>query len=318
MRHMSLVRLPAARLSLGGAYFRLWIDGQGLVSELPSCVIRERDSGKILSFGEEAVAMSGRVPDHLEFVRPFAKDTIYDRAILRSLVEHMVLSNSQSLSVLEKVFDFLRYSVALPPTVSDLHQQWLRRTLREAGLWRWQTYDPFLSVAQSVSQKSRSASVVGVLDLGFSAARVAIYVGDEQVISQRTEDISLSQFCQQVCAEEYVRYQRQFSPAVLYDQQWFVQHVGFDEDKQKAVTAPIHKDSFSAVQTVFQQKLQEFLEKTMSLLASDIQASMQYHGWIVIGGGATIPGVLDVFGKETEIPIKMYKHTRYADIRLGE
>ncbi len=314
-QHLFL-RLPPARLSLGGAYFRLWIDGKGLVSELPSCVIRERDSGTIISFGDEAISMSGRIPDHLEFVRPFSKDAVFDREILRSLIEHIVLSNQHTLSIPAKMVDFWRYSVALPPTVSVLHRQWLQRTLREAGLWHWKTYDPFLSVAQNVAQRSRSASVVGVLDLGFSSARAGVYVGDELVLAQRSDDISLENFCQRLCLEEYERHARRFSPAVLYDQQWFVQHVGFDESKQKAVTAPIHKESFSVVQAEFQQKLQEFLEKTMSLVSSDIQASMQYHGWTVIGGGATIPGVLDVFGKNAEIPIKMYKHTRYADVRL--
>ncbi len=54
----------------------------------------------------------------------------------------------------------------------------------------------------------------------------------------------------------------------------------------------------------------------MHMTSSDIQASLQYHGWTVIGGGATIPGHLEIFGKNAEIPIKMYKHTRYADVRL--
>lgn len=313
---MSFTRLPAARLSLGGAYFRLWVEKQGLVTELPSCVIRERETGRIVSFGEEAVAMSGRVPDHLEFVRPFSQDAIYDRSVLRSLLEHMVLTNQQTLSPIEKVGDFWRYTVAVPPTITSLHRDWLKRTLREAGLWRWNPYDPLAVIAHSVAQKSRSASVVGVLDVGFSAARAAVYVGNELVAVLQDPNLSLAQFCQQLCTEEYVRYHRQFSPAVLYDQQWFVQHVGFDEEKQRAVTAPIHKESFHATQTVFQQNMQEFLEKIMRGLSSDIQASMQYHGWTVVGGGATIPGITEVFGKTGEIPIKMYKHTRYADVRL--
>lgn len=308
--------MPTVRLSLGGAFFRLWADGHGLLTELPSCVIRNRDTGALVAFGEEAQSMEGRVPEHLEFVRPFAEDALYDRALFRALVEHIVLSNQQSLSPWQRVADFSRYHIAVPPTVPALHKTWLQRTLREAGLWQWQPYDPFLSVAQRVTQRSRSAQVVGVLDVGFSAVRAALYVGDEVVAAQRSSQLSLRNFCQQLTQEEQKRHQIQFSPSILYDQQWFVQHVGYNETQQRAVTAPVHKDTFTAVQKRYTNQLHQFLVGVMNTTAPDIQASMQYHGWTVIGGGATIPGVLDAFSAADGVPIKMYKHTRYADVRL--
>ncbi len=314
---MATLGLATARISLGGAYFRVWIEGSGLALELPSCVVREKDTGRVIAFGEDAVGMSGRLPQNVEFIRPFSEDAIYDRDILRALLEYVSMTVQQRLPVWQRPVDFLRYEVAIQPTVHPLHREWLQKTFREAGFWRWRAYDPFLTVAQRVGRRARAAQAVGVLDIGFSSARAAVYLGEESIFSSRKSDLSLQQFCEWVVEEERRRYGIHFSGSVLFDQQWFVQQSGFDEKQNRAVSEPIHKTSFAAAEKRYEQALAAFLDTSLENASPEIRASMQHHGWTVIGGGASLPPVLNV-ADTFSIPIKMYSNSRYADIRVAE
>lgn len=304
------------RLLFGGAFLRLWIPGKGLAQEIPTCMVRDRDSCEIIAFGDEAAGMVGKIPNHLEFIRPFYADEIVDREAFRSLLEHVLVQDQQSLSWRDRLIRPWNYHVALPPTVSELHAQWLKKTAREAGIWRWNPYDPFLMIAQKIGERERGASVVGIVDIGFSAARAAVYVGDELVESRASKVASLSNFCAYVVDEEQRRFHNIFSPSVLYDQQWFIQHVGFSEETEKAITEPIHKESFRAAQKKWHAAGKQLLSETLQSVSNEIQASLSHHGWNFFGGGANIPGVIDNWSAGDSIPLRMYKHTRYGDVRF--
>ena len=61
-------------IDLGTASILVYIKGKGVVLKEPSVVALDRETNKVITFGEEARLMIGRTPGNIVAVRPLRKD----------------------------------------------------------------------------------------------------------------------------------------------------------------------------------------------------------------------------------------------------
>ena len=65
-------------IDLGTASILVYIKGKGVVLKEPSVVALDRETNKVITFGEEARLMIGRTPGNIVAVRPLRKGVISD------------------------------------------------------------------------------------------------------------------------------------------------------------------------------------------------------------------------------------------------
>ena len=106
-------------LSVGGGALRLWEKQRGLVAEVPSCAVVDKETGELKLYGEEAAELEGKIPSHLEFVRVWSGDKIMDRDLLRSLLRYLLSINT--LSWHERYLRMIQTTLVVPETVPPLH-----------------------------------------------------------------------------------------------------------------------------------------------------------------------------------------------------
>ena len=63
-------------IDLGTASILVYIKGKGVVLKEPSVVAIDRDSNRIITFGEEARLMIGRTPGNIVAIRPLRQGVI--------------------------------------------------------------------------------------------------------------------------------------------------------------------------------------------------------------------------------------------------
>lgn len=85
-------------LDLGTARTRMWISGEGVVLDEPTCLAVDSRNQKVLAVGEEAQAMVGRVSQPITLHYPIQKGYLYDmdsgRALLKVFLQKVLKSRA--------------------------------------------------------------------------------------------------------------------------------------------------------------------------------------------------------------------------------
>ena len=76
-------------IDLGTASILVYIKGKGVVLKEPSVVAIDRDTNKIITFGEEARLMIGRTPGNIVAVRPLRQGVISDYTVTEKMLKYL-------------------------------------------------------------------------------------------------------------------------------------------------------------------------------------------------------------------------------------
>ena len=77
-------------IDLGTASILVYIKGKGVVLKEPSVVAIDRDTNKIITFGEEARLMIGRTPGNIVAVRPLRQGVISDYTVTEKMLKYFI------------------------------------------------------------------------------------------------------------------------------------------------------------------------------------------------------------------------------------
>lgn len=301
-------------LSVGGGAVRLWEKQRGLVAEVPSCAVVDKETGELKLYGEEAAALEGKIPTHLEFVRVWSGDKIMDRELLRNLLQYLLTINTTSW--FERWQRMVQTTLVVPETVAPLHLKWLRKTAREAG-WMLTPTVP-MATAYIQRQNKPSSLIQSVLDIGFTGARFVVTVGDEVVLAAAAPQLSLQSYCELMSEYFLNQHALEISPSVFYDQLWQQTRYMFNLRQQSPQQyAPTAKD-LKAVNQPYQEAVGQFIKSQLQRLSDSQQAELQRQGIYLIGGGAGLlaEDLADSSAlKAWPLPIKRTSDARYAVLR---
>lgn len=77
-------------IDLGTASILVYIKGKGVVLKEPSVVAVDRDSGNVITYGEDARLMLGRTPGNLKAVRPLKQGVISDYTLTEKMLKYFI------------------------------------------------------------------------------------------------------------------------------------------------------------------------------------------------------------------------------------
>jgi hypothetical protein len=272
-------------------------------------VVVDRQTGELKLYGQDAADIEGKVPPHLEFWRVWSADTLIDRELLRSLLAYVL--GFQTRSETERWQRAMGTTIILPETISPLHRKWLLHTAREAGWWYTRVSSltqPFLT-----TNPGNSAAIQGVLDLGFSSARLVLYMGKEVLLVASEPQLSL-----QNVASEFAQFlqdkKREIIPQVFYDQHWLKTRFMFDLSKNEPVEYTPSSHDWQLVLSEYQKNVQHFLEQALAQLSDSQQADMSRSTIWLIGGAA--PLLSDLPLDTWPVRLKLSNDAVYASLRM--
>ncbi len=297
-------------LSIGGAYIRLWHKERGLLIEIPPCVVVDRQSGELKLYGQDAADLEGKVPPHLEFWRVWSADTLIDRQLLRSILSYVL--GFEVSSEKERWQRAVSTTIIIPETISSLHEKWLLLTAREAGWWYLRTGRmglPFVS-----NKPGNSSAIQGVFDLGFSSARLVLYMGKEVLLSVSEPQLSLQNVAAEFSQSLKQHRQREISPQSFYDKHWLKTRFVYNLAKSGPEEyTPLGSD-WQTIQTEFHRNVQHFLQYSLARLSDAQQAEMSRSTiWLIGGAADLLQGVSDNFWP---VRFKPSSDAEYAALRM--
>ncbi len=304
-------------ISIGGAYIRIWRPRRGLAAEVPAVVVLDQD-GAIIALGDAAAQMEGKTSHQQQLVRSFFGDQIIHRDGLRALIRLALAKAIESDQA--RWWERLRLNIAVPPTVSPLHRDWLQRTVREAGGGWLNSLDPWSHLLPHNSQRRTDVVPVhGVLDWGFSGVRAALYVGDQLVASQSNSQWGLRQLCEKMVIAEQAKTHRLFPQSALYNQEWGLAYTGFDTAKARPILATLSAEVKQTTQVEGVKAIGQMLITLQNRLTPEQTSFLPQHGWLVVGGAANLFTDLDHWSQKLGAPLTVAVGPTYAVLKgLGD
>ena len=291
-----------------GTMFTRIAAGDKLLLEEPTVVAIAVDEQKIVSIGEEAQTMLGRVPESIEVARPMQNGVIADYEITEKLLEYLIHKVSGS-----NRFFRPKVMITVPFGVTSVESRAVHEAILQAG-----TREAFLvqqplaaALGMDLPIGTPSGNMVLCLGAGTTQAAVMAMYGivaaeslraggmhlDEAIISHVRKKYGLiigSATAEQVKLKLGTAIRQEEEKSIEIQAQDQVSGLPrplnlTNDDILEALTDPLKR---------FVETARKVLEKTPPELVSDIID----RGVAICGGGAALPGIDRLMTKELGVP----------------
>ena len=115
-------------IDLGTASILVYIKGKGVVLKEPSVVAVDRDSGNVITYGEDARLMLGRTPGNLKAVRPLKQGVISDYTLTEKMVKYFI-----DKAIGKRTLRKPRVAVCIPSGATEVEKKAVEDATYQAG-----------------------------------------------------------------------------------------------------------------------------------------------------------------------------------------
>lgn len=296
-------------IDLGTANTLVYVKGKGIVLREPSVVAIRRDTGTILSVGEEAKRMIGRTPGNIIAIRPMKDGVIADFDVTQIMLRHFIAKSYRRRAI------FLpQVVVCVPSGVTEVEKRAVLDATKQAGAKEAFLIEEPMAAAIGAGLPVEEPTGSMIVDVGGGTCEVAVIslggivnsqsirVGgdelDEAIINyiKKTYNLMIGErtaeeikirigSAYRLAEEEYLEIRGRDLvnglPKILSIGAWEI---------QSALLEPV---------TAILETIKITLERTPPELAADIMEK----GIVMTGGGALLKGLDKLIIEETGMPV---------------
>lgn len=282
--------------------------GEKIVLEEPTVVAIAVDEQKIVSVGQEAQSMYGRVPESIEVARPMQDGVIADYEITEKLLEYMIRKVSSSSRFFRP-----KVMITVPYGVTSVESRAVHEAILQAGTREAYLIQQPLSAALGMDLPIGTPSGNMVLSLGAGTTQAAVlamygvvaaetlraggYNLDEAIVSHVRKKYGL--IVGSATAEQV---KLNIGGAVKQEEERSIEIQA--QDQVSGLPRPLTLTNDDVLEAMserlksFIETARKVLEKTPPELVSDIID----RGVAICGGGALLPGIDRLITKELGVP----------------
>lgn len=294
-------------VDLGTMYTRI-AAGENLVLEEPTVVAIAVDEQKIVSVGEEAQTMLGRVPESIEVVRPMHNGVIADYEITEKLLEYLIRKVSGSSRFFRP-----KVMITVPFGVTSVESRAVHEAILQAGAREAFLVQQPLAAALGMDLPigTPSGNMVLCLGAGTTQAAVLAMYGIVAAESLRAGGMHLDEAIVSHIRKKYgliigsataEQVKLTLGTAIRQEEEISIEIQA--QDQVSGLPRPLNltnDDVLEALSDPLSQLVdtaRKVLEKTPPELVSDIID----RGVAICGGGASLPGIDRLMTKELGVP----------------
>lgn len=294
-------------VDLGTMYTRI-AAGENLVLEEPTVVAIAVDEQKIVSVGEEAQTMFGRVPDSIEVARPMQNGVIADYEITEKLLEYLIRKVSGSSRFIRP-----KVMITVPFGVTSVESRAVHEAILQAGTREAYLVQQPLAAALGMDLPigTPSGNMVLCLGAGTTQAAVLAMYGVVAAESLRAGGMHLDEAIVSHVRRKYgliigsataEQVKISLGTAIRQEEEKSIEIQA--QDQVSGLPRPLNLTNDDVLEALkeplmgFVETARKVLEKTPPELVSDIID----RGVAICGGGALLPGIDRLMTKELGVP----------------
>jgi rod shape-determining protein MreB and related proteins len=297
-------------IDLGTANTLVYVRGKGIVLNEPTIVAINKKTGQLVAVGNDAKAMLGRAPHHIEVVRPLVDGVISDFEVTEEMLSYLINKvRSETRSIVAP-----RVLVGVPSGITNVEMRAARDAAKNAGAREVLLIEEPMAAAIGAKLPINKAIGNMIIDIGGGTTDIAVislsgivvaknlrvagdhlnaaivtYIRDQfkVLVGDKTAEdakIVLASIEQTEDGKEMIVRGRDVVTGLPREV------IITDADIREAISHSI--DSIvEAVRTV--------LEKT----PPEVLADVMQRGIHISGGGALIPGIASLLQELMQVPV---------------
>ncbi len=300
-------------IDLGTANTLVYVQGKGIVAQEPSVVAVNTRNGQVLAVGQEARAMIGKTPPHIQVTRPLQRGIIADFEVTEKMLRYFIEKVHRERSAF---MPRPRVVIGVPLDVTEVERKAVGDAAMSAG-----AREVFLveePVAAAIGMGLPISEPVGnmVVDLGGGTTEIAVIslngvvtaksipiAGDElnKSIVQYARDVFNMLVGERVAEEVKIA----AGSAVPLQQPIEVPLRGRDLLSGLPREIMITDDQVREALSRSIKAIVEHLKSILEITPPELVADTYRRGIVVTGGGALLRGLDTMIAEQTGLPVRI-------------
>jgi len=296
-------------IDLGTANSLIYLKNKGIVVNEPSVAAINTKTNHVLAVGDEAKKMLGRVPPHINVVRPLVNGVISDFEMTEEMLRHLLSRPKAS-----PIMSYRRAILAIPNNLTEVERKSVEDAALNAGCSKVYLVESPTAAALGAGLPIMTPTASMIIDIGGGTTDIAVISLGGTVVS-RTLKVAGDKF-----NEDIIRYVRdEFHLAIGEPTAEFAKiAVGSAIPLDERMEVPIRGRDYSSglprevgmknnhVRMAISKSLRqiidsvhEVIEETPPELAGDVLR----QGIVLCVGGALLRGLDELLEKETGVTV---------------
>ncbi len=297
-------------IDLGTASVLIYVQGKGIVLREPSVVAIDKNTDRMVAFGEEARKMLGRTPGNIIAIRPLRDGVISDYQMTEKMLKYFIKKISNRLIFKPRII------VCVPSGVTEVEERAVVDAALQAGARKIYLIEEPIAAAIGAGLDIAKPYGNMVVDIGGGTTDIAVISLGGIVVSTSIK-VAGDRF-----DENIVRYLRKKYNMAIGDRtaEDIKMNIGcvfpLDEviemdvrgrslvtglPKNITITSEEIMEALEEPATGIVEAVHSVLEKTPPELVGDISS----NGMVLTGGGSLIQGLDKLLEKETGIKVNI-------------
>jgi len=309
-------------IDLGTANTLVYMRNYGIVLNEPSVVAVNQKTGQVVAVGSQAKQMLGRTPAHITAIRPLVDGVISNFEVAEEMLTYF-LRKVHNLSP-----KFIRPTVVIgvPSGITNVETRAVRDATKSAGARHVYIMEEPMAAAIGIELPIKDPVGSMVIDVGGGNTDIAV-ISLSGIVRSKNLRIAGDRF-----NEDIVSYIRNEFKILIGERtaESIKIAIGSVVETNESVEAPVRgrdlvtglpreviitdadiREAISSSIMTLINSVKEVLETTPPEVLSDVMA----RGIVLVGGGATIPGLADLLEESLHIPIHIAHDPMTAVVR---
>lgn len=309
-------------IDLGTANTLVYVKGRGIVINEPTIVAINRKTGQLVAVGNEAKAMQGRAPKHIDVIRPLVEGVISDFEVTEEMLTYFINKVRGEMRILIAP----RVLIGVPSGITNVEMRAARDAAKNAG-----ARDVFLieePMAAAIGSKLPVGKATGnmIIDIGGGNTDIAVISMSGIVVAK---NLRLAGDHLNDAIVSYIR--DQFKVLVgdktAEDTKIFltnIEHEGSDKEmvvRGRDVVTGLPREvviTDNDIRSAVSHSVDTIVEAVRSVLEvtpPEVLADVMQRGIHMAGGGALIPGLSALLQEVLQVPVYVVPDPLRAVVR---
>lgn len=312
-------------IDLGTANTLISIRGYGIIVNEPSVVAVNQKTGQVVAIGSHAKQMLGRTPAHIVAIHPLVDGVISDFEIAEEMLAYF-LNKAHRLSP-----KFLRPRVVIgvPSGITNVEVRAVRDAARSAGAREVYIVEEPMAAAIGITMPVHDPAGNMVVDIGGGTTDIAV-ISLGGIVRAKNLRIAGDKFNEAIIA--YIRNEFKIfigertaekvkiAIGSVLPGETLAEAAVRGRDlvtglpREVIITDADIREAIAPLVAQLIEGVKEVLETTPPEVLSDVMS----RGIVLVGGGATIPGLLELMEQELKLPMRIAYNPMTAVVRGTE
>jgi rod shape-determining protein MreB len=296
-------------MDLGTANSLIFIKDEGIVLREPSVVAMDKDTGEIKAVGSKAKQMLGRTPANIIAVRPMKNGVIADFEVTQEMIRYFIRSVRTRKSLLRP-----RIVIGVPSDITGVERRAVEDAARQAGAREVYLIEEPMASAMGADLPITEPHASMIVDIGGGTTEVAV-ISLGGIVVAKSVDIAGDEI-----TDSIIQYFRKKYNLVVGETTAEEVKIGIgsvypqEEEVTMEVKGRDQTQGLPRILTVTSQEIRqallepvraivELVKSTLEETPPELAADLVDRGIVIAGGGSLLRGMMELIGKETDIPV---------------